>query len=201
MFRAAFALIFYTFFRGRVYNKRRVPRTGAVLLVSNHQSHVDPVVATLALPRECHYVARDTLFTNPIFGRVIRRLNAFPIKRGTADVGALKEMLRRLRRGCAVTIFPEGTRSKDGALGAFRPNALAVAKKAGVMIVPVTVSGAFQALPRGSILPRPRRIKVAYCEPITAEQVAECDEATLSATIHSRIAETLEALNRGETPA
>ncbi len=201
MFRATFALIFYTFFRGRVYNKHRVPRTGAVLLVSNHQSHVDPVVTTLALPRECHYVARDSLFTNPIFGRVIRHLNAFPIKRGTADVGALKEMLRRLRRGCAVTIFPEGTRSKDGELGAFRPNSLAVAKKAGVMIVPVTVSGAYKALPRGSILPRPKQVRVAYCEPITAEQVGEWDEPTISATIHTRIAETLAILNRGEAPA
>lgn len=200
LFRAMFAFVFYTFFRGRVFNKQRVPRTGAVLLVSNHQSHVDPVVTTLSLPRECHYIARDTLFKNPIFGRLIVHLNAFPIKRGAADVGALKEMLRRLKAGCAVVIFPEGTRSKDGVLGTFRPNALAVARKAGVTIVPVTVSGAYLALPRGSLLPRPKRVSVAYSEPIPAEQVAEWDEATLSATIRERIAENLERMQRGESP-
>lgn len=200
LFRGAFAFGFYTFFRGRVYNKQRVPKTGAVLLVSNHQSHVDPVATTLALPRECHYVARDTLFKNPLFGRIIVHLNAFPIKRGAADVGALKEILRRLKGGCAVVIFPEGTRTKDGSLGEFRPNALAVAKKAKVTIVPVTVSGAFEALPRGSVLPRPRRVSIAYSEPISVEQVAEWDEATISATIRERIRENLERLQRGAKP-
>lgn len=198
--RAVFATIFYTFFRGRVYGKDRVPRTGRVLLVSNHQSHVDPVVTTLPLPRECHYVARDTLFRNPVFRRVIVHLNAFPIKRGGADVGALKEILRRLKGECAVVIFPEGTRSQDGTLGKFRPNALAVAKKAKVLIVPVMVSGAHRALPKGAIFPRPKRVVVAYCEPIPAEQVAEWDEATISATIRQRIQANLDRVDRGESP-
>lgn len=200
LFRSAFALCFYSYFRGRVYHKQRVPKSGSVLLISNHQSHVDPVVTTLALPRECHYVARDTLFKNWLFGRVIRHLNAFPIKRGGADVGALKEILRRLKHGCAVVIFPEGTRTKDGSLGTFRPNALAVAKKARVPIVPVTVSGAFEALPRGAVLPRFKRVSVAYAEPIPAEQVVEWDEAAISATIRERIAENLERMQRGEPP-
>ena len=198
--RATFAFVFYTFFRGRVYCRERVPPTGRVLLVSNHQSHVDPVVTTLPLPRECHFIARDTLFKNPVFRRIITHLNAFPIKRGAADVGALKEMLRRLKAECAVVIFPEGTRTKDGSLGQFRPNSLAVAKKARVTIVPVTVSGAFEALPRGSVLPRPKRVSVAYCEPIPAEQVAEWDEAQISSTIRQRIAENLERLQRGDAP-
>jgi 1-acyl-sn-glycerol-3-phosphate acyltransferase len=200
LFRAAFSMIFYMFFRGRVYHKQRVPLSGRVLLVSNHQSHVDPVVATLPLARECHFVARDTLFNNGLFGRLIMHLNAFPIKRGGADVGALKEILRRLKADCAVVIFPEGTRSRDGALGDFRPNALAIAKKARVPIVPVAISGACRALPRGSIVPRPVRVSVAYCEPIPAELVADWDEPTISATIRQRIQDNLERLQRGESP-
>src|SRR5690606_40121865 len=75
-FRLILAAIFYAYFRGRVFHRQRVPLTGRVLLVSNHQSHVDPVVTTLGLRRECHYVARDSLWKNRHFGRLISYLNA-----------------------------------------------------------------------------------------------------------------------------
>jgi len=201
VFRSVFAAVFYIYFRGRVDGKSRVPRTGRVLLVSNHQSHVDPVATTLALPRERHYVARDTLWNNRLFGRLITHLNAFPIKRGAADVGAIKEILRRLKAECVVVVFPEGTRTADGTVGRFHPGALAVAKKARSMIVPVTVCGAFEAMPRGSILPRPRKIRVAYAEPISAEDVAALDEATISDLVRERIDANLQRLLRGEPPA
>lgn len=199
-FRFICACIFYIYFRGRVYGKPRVPRTGRVLLVSNHQSHVDPVVTTLALPRECHYVARDTLWKNRIFGRLITHLNALPIKRGAADVGALKEIIRRLKADCAVVIFPEGTRTTDGSLGRFHANALAVAKKVGTTIVPVTVCGAYEAMPRGSTIPRPRKIRVAYAEPISPEQVAEWDESRITNTVRERIDANLQRMQHGERP-
>src|SRR5262245_28199568 len=94
--------VFLVFFRGRVYGRDNVPLEGGVLLACNHQSYLDPVLATLALPRECHYMARDTLFRNPQFRRMIESLNAFPVKRGTADIGAIKETLRRLKNGALV---------------------------------------------------------------------------------------------------
>ena len=68
--------VFTGFFRGRVFGCRNVPRTGGVLLVCNHQSYLDPVLATAALPRECHYMARDTLFRNAFFRRLIESLTS-----------------------------------------------------------------------------------------------------------------------------
>ena len=112
------AQMLFTFLvRGRVFGTHHVPRQGGVLLVSNHQSFLDPVLATLAIPRECNYMARDTLFRQPQFRRLIEYLNAFPVKRNTADLGAIKETLRRLKAGRVVLTFPEGTRTVDGSIG------------------------------------------------------------------------------------
>ena len=111
------------FFRARVYGQRNVPGKGGVLLVCNHQSFFDPVLVTMALKREGNYMARDTLFENLVFRRLITSLNAFPIRRSSADVGAVKETMRRLKDGKLVVTFPEGTRTRDGSIGRFLPGA------------------------------------------------------------------------------
>lgn len=161
---------FKTYFRGRAFHVERVPKTGPALLVANHQSFLDPIVGALSLRRECSYLARETLFRNRYFGGLIRRVNAFPVKRGAADVNAVKEVLRRLRDGKLVMIFPEGTRSRDGTISRFNPNSLVIAQRARVPIVPILIDGAYQAFPRGRIIPRPHRIQVIYAEPLTAEE-------------------------------
>jgi 1-acyl-sn-glycerol-3-phosphate acyltransferase len=185
--------IFYTFFRGRAHHVERVPVLGGVLLVSNHQSFLDPVLATLALPRECHYMARDTLFEKVAFRRLIESLNAFPIKRGTGDMRAIKETLRRLKNGALVVTFPEGTRTTDGRLQPFRPGMILIARKAGVPIVPCAILGAFEAWPRQAKLPRPRRVVVAYGEPIPSERLKALDDEACTAEIHARVAELMAA--------
>jgi len=182
---------FLLFFRGRVFGTQRVPRKGGVLLVCNHQSFFDPVLATLALPRECHYMARDTLFGNWFFRWLIESLNAFPIKRGAADVGAIKETLRRLRDGKLVVTFPEGTRSPDGRLGPLAPGPLLVARKANVPIVPAVILGAFGAWPRYSRWPRPHPVIVAYGEPIAPQTLEALDENGCLELVRRRLEELM----------
>ncbi len=165
--------IFRTYFRGRWAGVEGVPRTGGVLLAANHQSFLDPVLVGLPLPRECHYMARDSLFKNRWFRRLIVHLNAFPVRRGAADLGAVKEILRRLRNGAAVVVFPEATRTRDGSIGEINANSISIAKKAGVVIVPVIIDGAFDSYPRTAKFPRPARIRVTFAEPLSIEQVRE----------------------------
>ncbi len=184
-------LFFLSFCRGRSFGVRNVPLQGGVLLVCNHQSFLDPVLATLALPRECHYMARDSLFHKPRFKRLIESLNAFPVKRGTADISAIKETLKRLKAGGLVTVFPEGTRTSDGSIQEMQPGVVLVARKAGVPIVPTMIDGAFQAWPRTAKLPRPGRIIVAYGEPISAQQLATLDESECIAMVRGRIIELM----------
>lgn len=180
-------VIFIYFFRGRVYHRERVPATGGALLVCNHQSYLDPPLAALALQRECSFMARDTLFNNARFKKLIETYNAFPIKRGAADLRAIKETLRRLKAGDAVVTFPEATRSADGRLQKMQAGAVLLARKARVPVVPTLILGAYQAWPRQAKLPRPRPIIVAYAQPISPAQLDEWDDEQILGEIRRRI--------------
>lgn len=188
--------IFVLYFKGRVFGLRNVPATGGVLLACNHQSYFDPVAATLPLYREGNYMARDTLFINPYFRRLIESLNAFPVKRGAADVGAVKEIMRRLKDGRIVVVFPEATRTRDGSIGEVNANSLAIAKKTKVAIVPTVIDGAFEAWPRSQVLPGPERVYVSYAEAITPEQVEAWPLEEIAATVTRRLTETFEHSRR-----
>jgi len=180
-------LLYVFIFRGRVFGTARVPRTAGVLLVSNHQSFLDPLLATLALPRECHYMARDTLFRRPLFRRIITYLNAFPVKRATADLGAIKETLRRLKAGALVLAFPEGTRTEDGSVGPMHAGVVLLARKARVPIVPTVILGAFECWPRTAKLPRPHPVVVAYGDPLVPHEHPDWSADQCVALVRSRI--------------
>ncbi len=183
---------FKLYFHGRVFGIENVPEKGGVLLVANHQSFLDPVVGALALRRECHFMARDSLFHNPLLGRLLAYVNAFPVKRGAADTGAVKEILRRLKEGKAVMVFPEGSRSRDGSIQPLNPNALLIAKKAGVPIVPTAIDGTFEALPRGRRWPRRCKIHVTYAEPVPADRIRADPIDDILKVVTQRIAEGTE---------
>lgn len=180
-------LIFLLFFRGRAYHAYRVPREGGVLLACNHQSFLDPVIAAYALPRECHFMGRDTLFENPWFAKLIESLNCYPIKRGAADTRAIKESLRRLKGGAALVAFPEGTRTTDGRLGTLLPGVILIARKARVPIVPTYIAGAYQAFPRSAKLPRRKPISVAYGQPISADALASMSDEQCMAAVRDEL--------------
>ena len=171
----------------RVFGIRYVPRTGPILLAANHQSFLDPMLLTYALPRECHYMARDTLFRNPYFARLIRTVNAFPIKRATADLAGVKETLRRLKAGALVLTFPEGTRSPDGRVCLFQPGVFTIARKAGASIVPAAIEGAYEAWPRGNKFPRPARVCVQYGPPMPVDRVASPEAKAAAAELTHRV--------------
>jgi len=178
---------FLSYFRGRVFGREHVPRRGPVVLVCNHQSFMDPVFATQALPRECHYMARDTLFKNAAFRRVIEYYNAFPVRRGTADIGAIKETLRRLKRGGLVTMFPEGTRTPDGRVGEMQSGVVLIARKARAPLVPTMILGAFEAWPRHRKTPRFAPVIVAYGQPVSACEVRALDAERCIEILRERI--------------
>src|SRR5437762_2318878 len=103
-------LLSFFFFPVEIHDRKNVPQRGAFLLASNHVSYLDPMILGITTGRRLNYMAKDSLFKNKVFGFVLPRLGAFPIKRKTADTGALKECFRRIREGGPLLLFPEGTR-------------------------------------------------------------------------------------------
>ena len=165
-------VLFVLVFGIRVYHRRRLPRRGGVLVVANHQSFLDPVLAAVGMPRPYHPMARESLFRLAPFRWLIRSLYAFPVRRGRADLGAVREALARLKAGAVVLMFPEGTRTRDGSIGTLHGGPVRIAVRAGVPLVPMVIDGAFEAWPRTALLPRPHTIRVACGRPVSAEDAA-----------------------------
>ena len=159
----AFAILF----RYRGYHAGRVPAKGGFVLAGNHQSFLDPVLLGLGLRRQVGFVARSTLFANPLFGALIRALGAVPIERDRGDMGALRSVKDALASGTALVMFPEGTRTRDGSVGRCKAGAAIAARAARAPIVFAAIDGAHDAWPRHRRLPRPfATIRVVYGEPV-----------------------------------
>jgi 1-acyl-sn-glycerol-3-phosphate acyltransferase len=169
--RRFFHLTFAAFWQLEVFNRHYEPVKGSALYICNHQSFLDPPLMSLALRRPMNYMARDNLFHNRLFRAMLRSVGAFPVKRGTADTGALKEAMRRLKGGHQLVVFPEGTRTTDGRVGSFLPGVAMLAQRAADWVVPTMIDGAFECWPRTQPLPSPGPIVVNYAPPLPREQI------------------------------
>jgi 1-acyl-sn-glycerol-3-phosphate acyltransferase len=164
--------------KARIYNRQFEPTRGGAVYICNHQSFLDPILMSFSLRRPMSYMARDTLFHIPLFKQVITALNAFPVRRGTADTGALKEAMRRLKAGGQLVVFAEGTRTLDGRIGPFLPGVALLAQRSAEWTVPVVIDGAYEAWPRTQKLPSPGSIVVRYAPPIHRDEARKMDAET-----------------------
>ena len=139
---------------------------GGGMLLSTHQSLLDPVLIGMIANRRLNYLARKTLFKNAIFGFMISLLDAIEIDRERGGLAGLREMLKRLQKGELVLLFPEGTRTPDGEIGVLRPGFIPVARRSQVPLMPIAVVGAYDCLPKGTKIPTRSPIAVVFGEPI-----------------------------------
>ena len=160
------------FWKFRVFGLENIPRKGGVLLASNHQSFLDPVLVAMVLSREMHFMARRTLFRNPVLRVIIVGYNAFAIDRDSADVKGVKEAIARLEAGNILLVFPEGTRTGDGSIGRMKPGIGMLAERAAVPIVPVLIEGAHEVWPRSRLIPRLGRITMIFGKPLDPKEIA-----------------------------
>ncbi len=129
----------YLLFRPKVEGLENFPLDGKTIIYANHISAFDPVVIACVLPRQVHFMAKVELFKNPILAWILKRAGGFPVKRGTADISAIKNSLRVLNEGGVLGMFPEGTRSKDGKLQEFTHGIASIAHKSKAAIIPVAI--------------------------------------------------------------
>ena len=159
-FHSTFWLTYYAVAFGlsfRASGRANVPTSGPVLLACNHQSFIDPWLVGNASPRWLVYLARHSLFKNPLFAAAIRAYGAVPIDRGFGKEG-LQAVLALLDKGRAVVVFPEGERTHDGTLQPLKPGISLLIKKANCQIVPVGLSGCYDVWPRHEAMPHPETL-------------------------------------------
>jgi len=168
------------FFRVRTYGRENVPDKGAFVLVSNHQSYLDPIFCIVPLKRPLSSLARDSLFTDWFFGPLISSVNAIPVKLGEADISAMRKVLGKLKKGEGVCLFPEGTRTYDGKIAPLKPGLGFLCRRGGAVVVPVVIDGAFECWPRHKKLFSPGSISVCYGKPITLEQAKNMGDKKLA---------------------
>ncbi len=195
-----FRAVFAVYFRWRVYNPERVPRSGPVILASNHASFIDPPLVGAGLHRSINYLAREDLFRFPVLGWILRHWQTVPVDREGGGARGLKAILDRLLDGGAILLFPEGTRTRDGKLQPARSGIGLTVLKSTAPVVPVRVFGTFRAYNRNMRFPRPRRIGVKYGRPMLFEQLrAEaktCSKPRLKEIYQQAADEIMEAIGK-----
>jgi cytidylate kinase len=190
-----FGAAYRTLFGLRIEGRENLITSGPVLVASNHQSYLDPPLIGNLYQTEMVFFARKTLFVG--FGKwLYPQWNAIPIDQEKPDMSSMKTVIRNLKEGWRVLVFPEGARTLDGEIGPAAPGIGMIAAKAGVPIQPVRIYGADKALPRGSAKMSLARMTVKIGKPIvlTAEEFKAYSNKEGYEKITHRIMDAIKAL-------
>lgn len=196
-----------TKYRLRVSGLEHVPAQGGVIFAANHTSYLDPPALGCAInTRIVHFMARDTLLSSPIARFFFKHAQVIPLDRTRGDLAALRKAISFLKDGKAIGLFPEGTRSKDGTPQAAKGGIGFLLAKGGAPVVPMYISGTFQAFPRGSSKFLPSRITVNIGAPIPPEELLAAmadakDYASVGSLVMQRIGALAPPPPAQETPA
>ena len=163
-------IVFTLLWRFKAEGAENLPRTGPVIVASNHLSYLDPVALGIGLPRMVTYLAKKELFEIPVLSFFVRGCGAYPLDREAGGVAAVRAALRVLKEGRCVGIFPEGTRNRSGAAPE-KGGAAFLAALSGAPVVPAAITGTKDAK-------RFSQIRVVYGKPmvITRNRKADGDD-------------------------
>ena len=183
------------FARIRVHGVQHVRPDQPYVYMANHSSLIDTPALFAYLPHPFRIMAKRELFYVPFMGWHLWTAGHFPIDRGNArkTVASLRRVIEGVRNGRSLAVFPEGTRTPDGRLQAFQSGVFKIAVKAGVPIVPVTIRGTFELLPKTTLAPRPGRVDVMLGEPIDTTDYNDKRLDDLIARTKAVIQQTLDA--------
>ena len=167
--RAIIQPFFHLYFRLSRIGREHIPESGPVIFASNHRSFLDPFILGVCSRRPVYYIAKREIFANPFVAWFVGSLGAFPVHRGAGDGDMLDTAKAILERGDCVLIFPEGTRTRPGALGRPKRGVGRLALETGAPVVPVAMIGT-EAVRKGWRI-RPKKIRVRLGRPLTFPQV------------------------------
>ena len=168
LIRAVLFTLYKIFFHFRAYGMFRVPKDTderGVILAPNHASFLDPPILGISLGRRVTFLAKEYLFKNFFVGAVLRGIGAYPIKSEKDDFRSIRDLIRLLKDGKCVVVFPEGTRSRDGQMKEPEGGIGFLAAKSHAYVVPVYIRGSYDAYPKGAKMFKVRPVQAYFGEP------------------------------------
>ena len=199
-FHTATKILTKVFYRFEVVHPERLIENGPALVACNHESFLDPPTVSVAFKKPIHFLARKTLFDNPLFGGLISRLNALPVDQEKPDMTGLRRIIGLLKSGERVLIFPEGERTSDGEFGKAEPGVGLVIAKSQVPVLPIRIFGAYDIFPRGAKAPKVvGKLTIVVGEPIDFSD-EKADRGNRKELYQSLSERTLDAIRALELP-
>jgi len=183
-------LVAHALSRVVVQGLENLPRSGPAIVAPNHLNIADPPILGAFLPRKIHFMVKQEAWDNAFMGLLSRWFDAFPVRRGEADLTAYRYALKVLSEGNVLGIFPEGHRSRDGRLHPGQPGAIILAQRSGAPIIPVGIAGVSEVLSVPGILQR-RAIRIQVGEPYYPPRGGRDQIVALTADLMTRIAALL----------
>ena len=137
-------IVFRIIFRINIIGRANIPKSGKLILCSNHISVLDPIILAIAVPRPIAFMAKKELFQNKILSKLIQGLGAFPVDRDGSDLSAIKTSLRVLKAGKILGIFPEGTRVSKMDLDNVKPGIGLISIRSKSPVIPIFIESKYK---------------------------------------------------------
>ncbi len=181
----------------RVVGLDKLDKTRAYIFMSNHASNVDPPILIPLIPGRTSVLVKKELFRYPVLGKAMRMGSLVPVDRGNRDAGiaAVREAAEVMRQGINMTIFVEGHRSSDGKMLPFKKGPFYLAMECGIPVVPVTIAGSHDVMPKGRFALKAGTVSVIFHDPIEPKDFGSREH--LMERVRSVISEGLPAEYRG----
>jgi 1-acyl-sn-glycerol-3-phosphate acyltransferase len=174
----AYAGVWLTGVRVDIIGRDRFDHSRSYIFMTNHVSNLDPPIQIPLIPRRTSVMVKKELFKTPILGYAMRKALLVPVDRGNRDAGieAVRAARRVVEQGLSMTIYVEGKRSFDGKLLPFKKGPFYLAVECGVPVVPMTIVGTHEAMPKARFSVKPRRVQVIFHAPIEPKDFGSRDE-------------------------
>ena len=174
-------VLFSLVYRIEIEGKEHLPERGKAIVSPNHFSMMDPIIIGAFLPRKVNFMAKEELFSNKLFALILNKLGVFPVKRGGADIGAIRTALRILNNGDIFCIFPEGTRSKTGEILKAKPGTAMIAIRARSPIIPIAIIGDYKLFSKVKIIiDKPIYLSDYYDKKVSTDEYRELSQEILN---------------------